>query len=318
MHGQRLCGARLQAQGHFVSLNSPSLRFVLLGSDTQIGMSLEQLFDQRQIPYRSLSVSELASVEALAAFLAGQSDKRFVVNCLFEESDDTGTHDGAFWGALNAQVIDCCRQHQQSLLTISSMRVFSGRTERSYHEDDSADADNVLGQRYRDLEQQVIASGLEAMAIRVDWLFSELLGNILTRLISAAVHQESLCISENLRGCPTDAHSVARVIVAMAEQLDCNTGADLSGIYHYADSDACSMYTFAKTAITIIKSMIDVRVEAIEKGDTAQMLDAVVAPESFVPSCQKILSTFGIKQRPWRRSVHEVLKKKLQAELPQV
>ncbi len=298
-----------------MSLNSITLKFVLLGSDTQTGMSLIGLFEERNIPFESFTLSECAAAESISECLQAFASYPFVVNCLFESAEDR--LDCSLWAGLNQQIVNTCQQQKQTLIMLSSMLVFSGRSERSYLETDKPDAETDVGVLYRLLESQALDSDIEALVLRTGWLFSEQLNNILTQLISAAVRQECLQFSGNLKGCPTDAHSVAKVIIAMAEQIDCHASSPaLSGIYHYADSDVCSIHTFAKTVITIIKSMTDVKVETIEEGDTQDMIDAVTEPENFEPSCKKILMTFGIKQRPWRRSVHEVLKNKLQTPEP--
>ncbi|MEJ2044204.1 MAG: sugar nucleotide-binding protein [Reinekea sp.] len=299
-----------------MSLNSPSLRFVLLGSDTQTGMALVQQFEERQILYHAASVADLKSAEQVSDFLASHVTDRFVVNCLFEENSSDDSLSSVLWADWNQRIIHLCNKQQQTLISLSSMRVFSGKSDHAYAENEAPDSETSIGVVYQQLENQILESGVMAVILRVGWLFSEQLGNILTHLIRAAVRRESLRVSGNLRGCPTDANSVAKVIIAVAEQLDCNTGLpELPGIYHYADSDACTMHTFAKTVVTIVKSMTDVKVESIEEGDSPEMVDAVTEPENFEVSCKKILFTFGIKQRPWRRSVHEVLKKKMIADM---
>jgi dTDP-4-dehydrorhamnose reductase len=212
-------------------------------------------------------------------------------------------------------IAQCCHELDKTLFHLSSSLVFSGKSTRAYTETDECDSTTALGRAFQLLEKKVMEVNPKSVILRASWLFSEQVDNFLTRLVGAAISSESLQITGNLRGCPTDAHAVAKVFVGMAEQIDCGTSSpELWGVYHYADSDACSMHTFAKTVITVVKSMAEVRVETIEEGDTPGMIDAVIEPENYELSCKKILSTFGIKQRPWRRSVHEVLKEKFSSQ----
>jgi len=289
---------------------SDSLSFFILGSDGQVGMALCQYLSERQIPHLSLSTQELQAPNVLKERLASVSC-RYVVNTVCEEPSEGVEPDWGRWAAIASDVAVSCEEQEKVLFHISSAKVFSGESPRAYVETDEPGPKSDLGKAYWEIEQQTAKQCEMSIILRVSWLFSEQVDNFLTRLVGAAIRQESLQVSGKLRGCPTDAHVVARVIVAIAEQVDCGTSEPpLWGTYHYADSDACSMHTFAKTVITVVKSMAEVRVETIEEGETQTMVDTIAEQENYELSCKKILSTFGIKQRPWRRGVHEVLKHK--------
>ena len=207
-------------------------------------------------------------------------------------------------------VANLSKELDKPLLQLSSSLVFSGKSLRAYTETDATDATSPLGLTYIDIEQQIQGIWPKVIIVRASWLFSEQVGNFLTSLVGAAIRLESLNVSGNLKGCPTYSLTLAKVFVAIAEQVDCGAEPALWGIYHYADSDACTMHTFAKTVITVVKSMAEVRVENLVEGSSATMIDAVTTTENYELSCKKALSSFGIKQRPWRRSIHDVLKEK--------
>ncbi|EAR09623.1 sugar nucleotide-binding protein [Reinekea blandensis] len=296
-----------------MALNSSTLTFLILGADGQVGAALTAYLDSREIPYRAIATADALDPEKLRTILAAPANERFVANLLFEEPEHFSQSIDDTWQAAAALIAeDCGKDDDRQLLQLSSGRVFSGFSARGYHESDEPDAVSEVGQSFIRLEQQTMARCPDAVLLRVDWLFSESRNNFLNRLVDAAIHKEELCISTSMRGCPTDAHTVARVLVAMSEQIDCGVSKpDLSGVYHYADSDACSLYTFAKTVITVVKSMSEVRVETIGEVDTRPLVDGERQSENHELNCRKILSTFGIKQRPWRRSLQEVLKHRL-------
>jgi dTDP-4-dehydrorhamnose reductase len=287
----------------------------VLGSDGQVGLSLCQLMDSRKIPYVALTTEECSVSKNIISAIQSNIEFPFVMNTLFEEPPEGANPDLQHWLSTCEQIAHSCHELDKTLFHLSSSLVFSGKSTRAYTETDECDSTSPLGRAFQLLEEKVLEINPNSVILRASWLFSEQVDNFLTRLVGAAISSESLQVSGNLRGCPTDAHAVAKVFVGMAEQIDCGTSSpSLSGIYHYADSDACSMHTFAKTVITVVKSMAEVRVETIEEGDTPGMIDAVIELENYELSCKKILSTFGIKQRPWRRSVHEVLKEKFSSQ----
>ena len=294
---------------------SPTLAFVVIGSDGQVGSSLVELLNSRNIPSFSISSEDAFDHERLGQLLEQYQGVRFIVNALYEEPPEGLPTDFTQWCEVAEQIAMQARDYDQVLLQLSSALVYSGRTNRAYIESDLPDATSTFGRTMQLIEGRAVELNPKTISIRVGWLFSDQVGNFLTQLVGAAISQETLSFSGKLRGCPTDSQAVAKVFVAIAEQVDCGVDEpELWGVYHYADSDACSMHTFAKTVITVVKSMTEVRVETINEGDSPEMIDAVLEPESYELNCKKILSTFGIKQRPWRRSVHEVLKKKFSSQ----
>lgn len=291
--------------------NSPTLAFVVIGSDGQVGSSLVQLLEARAIPHVAIKTEDAFDEERLSEALTQHQNYKFVVNALFEEPPEGLSTDFKQWREVASVIAQISEQNNQIILQLSSAMIYSGKSSRAYTENDEPDSETDFGLCMKYIERDACKINPQTIFVRVGWLFSDQVGNFLTYLVGAAISQETLSFSGKLRGCPTDSQAVAKVLLAMAEQIDCGVKEPtLWGVYHYADSDACSMHTFAKTVITVVKSMTEVRVETIDEGDSPEMIDAVLEPENYELNCKKILSSFGIKQRPWRRSVHEVLKKK--------
>ena len=267
-----------------------------------------QLLKSRSIPYVALRCEHCWQEDALRAFLVEHRKVQFVLNALFEQPEESAQPDFKQWYSLAQRLQVETHANKQVLLLLSSAQVFSGGSARPYLETDQPDAGLPYGDAMAAIEQSVLKAGQQSIVVRVGWLFSDQPEHFLACLVDAAVQQEKLSFSGKLSGNPTDSNAVAKVFLAIAEQVDCGVEEPaLWGIYHYADSDACTMHTFAKAVITVVKSMTEVRVESILESDSPDMVDAVLQPENYELSCRKILSTFGIKQRPWRRSVQEVL-----------
>ena len=287
---------------------SATLSFLVLGSDGQVGLALCQYLTERRVPYQGISAQDCASVDQLAQQIA-TTGHHYVVNLLFEEPTDWDLAAFDHWTLWAETIAFGCAQHERVLIQLSSARVFSGKLVRGYLETDVPDSVSPLGQKYWAIEQLTVELCPQSVLVRPGWLFSEYGQNFLTQLVDVAIAQQTLKITGKLRGNPTDAHALAKVLLGMAEQIDCNTPEPLLwGTYHYGDSDACNLFTFAKTVITVVKSMTDVRVETVEEGETQTMVDTIADQENYELACKKILSTFGIKQRPWRRGIHDVLK----------
>jgi dTDP-4-dehydrorhamnose reductase len=89
---------------------------------------------------------------------------------------------------------------------------------------------------------------------------------------------------------------VANVITAITEQL--HFEADAWGIYHYCSADRVSEYQFAE-------AILAQAAQYGEPGSTEPIsrAQADLSHTGGLLGCQKILNTFGIKQRSWRRNL---------------
>jgi dTDP-4-dehydrorhamnose reductase len=197
------------------------------------------------------------------------------------------------------QLAEACSVADIPLLHLSSVLVFDGDKSAPYQEGDAEAPYDAVGESCLQLEEAVAANARRFVILRTASVFSSSGDNLLTQIIRLAEQRKTLVFDPSLAGCPTCADDVARVIIAIVLQLHC--GADSWGIYHYTSSDVTSGYQFAE-AVLAVASQFDrelhlehVRLEerAVERPEHLQIDPIVVA-------CQKLLNTFGIKQRPWR------------------
>jgi len=206
-----------------------------------------------------------------------------------------------------AQLADVCGENEIPLLHLSSVRVFDGDKNAPYQEGDAEAPFDELGALCLQLEEIVATHAKQFVILRTASIFSHTGDNLLTQTIRLAEQGRTLVFDPSLSGCPTGANDVARVIIAILLQLHC--GADSWGVYHYTSSDVTTGYQFAE-AVLAIASQFDrelnldqVKLEerAVDDPDHLQ-LDPVQV------SCQKLLNTFGIKQRPWRSQLTSVVR----------
>jgi dTDP-4-dehydrorhamnose reductase len=278
------------------------LCFCVLGSNTQIGHALCDYLLEREIPFTALDLDDQGDI----ALCSEQIEEAYIVNTLPEEHPSGLLMNEDQLLNVTEKLAAFCQSNDRVLMQISSASVFDGQKKTSYKETDATHPITDSGQLLLKCEHKAQQRCASTIILRTSWLFSDEGDNYLTRLCSAAINEQQMRFSGSMKACPTHTLSIAKAFVAMAEQIDCRTEPALWGVYHYVDSDACSMFTFAKTAITVIKSMADVKIETIEEL-TAE--EGGIS-ESYELSCRKILSAFGIKRNPWRRGLHDTLKQK--------
>ncbi|MBU2864757.1 NAD(P)-dependent oxidoreductase [Reinekea forsetii] len=286
--------------------HSPSLQFCILGPESQVGQALVTYFTEREVPFSVINSDDLAgTLDSSDRF-----NETYFVNALPVECPSGRPLNESLLLSVTEKLAAFCQANDRVLFQLSSASVFDGQKKSAYKESDATHPVTEIGQLLLSCEHKAVQRCASTVILRTSWLFDSEGDNYLTRLCNAAVSETELRVSGVMKACPTGASSVAKAIVAMAEQIDCGSEPDLWGVYHYVDSDVCSMYTFSKAAINGIKALTDVKVETVievsaEEGGVE---------ESYELSCLKILSTFGIKQHPWRRGLSECIKKKFTSD----
>ena len=103
-------------------------------------------------------------------------------------------------------------------------------------------------------------------------------------------------------GVPTPASDVARVLMAIAQQVSCERRN--WGTYHYTAKEAVSRQ---KLLTMIIEEVNKYRTEPQQEMSPEPELAPAPRPLNLQLNCQKILENFGVQQRPWREELERVV-----------
>jgi dTDP-4-dehydrorhamnose reductase len=105
---------------------------------------------------------------------------------------------------------------------------------------------------------------------------------------------------------PTAVEDLARVILAISLQVDCDV--DVWGTYHYAPLEALRESEFVQQLVKFaaqhdesVYRLLDHLTINMERTEHPQIPNATLASK-------KIFETFGIKQRPWHGSLQRLVK----------
>ncbi len=193
------------------------------------------------------------------------------------------------------------------LLQLSDCQVFSGQQQTAYRETDEPDTQTPYGAMRWAGERAVIDSCHKYIILRTGELFSSLEQNVLTSLVDAWRRHESAPVSVRYQFCPTAVRDVARVIVALLQQLSC--GIEPWGVYHYCGTDAVSYRDFAR----LVKQILESQPECVFPMELHEMAEGL-QPLSWALDCGKIRDTFGIKQHAWRAGLTSAVKRVLSVQ----
>lgn len=286
------------------------LRILLTGSDSPLGLVLHEFLLQvgrhEVIPLTRATCRWKSERQAKKAVQRAKVDAMVDLRVLTaldsaEEITDLEV-DRCDWLA------KACQRNGVAYLHLSSSRLFSGRLDRLYSEDDYPDSDDKVGRALLRAEEAVRDRCERHLILRLGPVFSHHSGNWLPGMMARLGSEEKLSLDNNLRGNPVAADDAARVISGLLDQL--SAGAEPWGIYHYCSSDNTNAFELAEALLAAASQFAEFDATRVE-------LDEM--PEAHLPAnraldCRKIRNTFAIKQVPWRDFVTDTVKLYFQAQ----
>ena len=185
---------------------------------------------------------------------------------------------------------------QAKMVYLSTDYVFDGNKREPYLESDSPHPLNVYGRSKWKGEQYVQELVKDPLIVRTQWLFGRYGKNFVTSILRQAGEKRVLSIVNDQIGSPTYTVDLAKAISALIQF-------DASGIFHVANSDLCTWYTFGQ-AILKLSGMDKVRVIPISSKELGR---PAIRPSYSVLNCQKLKKKTGLTLRSWSEALKEYL-----------
>ncbi|MBL4819882.1 MAG: sugar nucleotide-binding protein [Gammaproteobacteria bacterium] len=204
-----------------------------------------------------------------------------------------------------ALLAEVCAHRELPLIHLSSCYVFDGEKKLGYNEQDELNPMGVYGKTAMEAEQ-IVAKLPRHIIIRAGLLFGREQCTTIKSWIKTFKKNAGAITVIRRRFSPTANEDLARVVVAVCQQVDC--GASVWGMYHYCGLETKKESEFVKQVLNYASQY--------DEG-IYQLLDSVkiterqpVAPEipNTTLSSKKIFDTFGIKQRSWHGSLKSTIK----------
>ena len=293
------------------------MKLLIVGAESQIGSALVSLLTERAVPFEKISFidASAASTDDLEKRIRTQHIN-FIVNVDHVEGFRT---EGFSQRELEQrhvflpqQLAKVAESIEIPLLQLSDYQVFSGSNEKPYTEEDEPHSQTLYGVTRWQGELSVQRFTHRYIILRVGTIFCTQGFNVLTVLLDQWKQGQARELSSTLQFSPTPTTDVARVIYAILQQLEC--GARVWGIYHYCSADIATPYDFAEVLLAARVQFVgvenEIKIKAVQGTGTAKNKSRALqsAPANAVLVCQKILNTFGIRQRPWRGELTRLVK----------
>jgi len=180
------------------------------------------------------------------------------------------------------------------MVYLSTDYVFDGNKREPYLETDPPHPLNVYGRSKLKGEQYVQELLEDALIIRTQWLYGKYGKNFVSSILRQASGRRALSIVNDQIGSPTYTIDLAKAMVVLIQY-------DARGVYHVANSDLCTWYTFGQ-AILKLWGMDKVRVIPISSKELGR---PAIRPSYSVLNCQKLKKETGLTLRPWSEALKE-------------
>jgi dTDP-4-dehydrorhamnose reductase len=206
-----------------------------------------------------------------------------------------------------------CKTAGIPLIHISTDYVFDGSKEGAYREDDPVNPLGVYGRSKEAGDRAVREALVEHVILRTAWVYSAHGHNFVRTMLRLASERPILRVVADQIGSPTSAADAARAIAAIVPHLA--AGKRHWGTYHFAGAGAVSWYGFAKAIFEFAAPWRGPppQVEAIT---TAEYPTPARRPANSVLDCRHIAEAFGIRPRPWRDALADVIRELYEAARP--
>jgi len=179
---------------------------------------------------------------------------------------------------------------------LSTDYIFDGKKKEPYLEDDPPNPLNVYGRSKWKGEQYVRELVKDALIVRTQWLYGRYGNNFVNSILRQAREKKVLSIVNDQIGSPTYTVDLSEAISVLLQY-------DARGVFHIANSDLCTWYTFGQ-AILKLSGMERVKVIPISSKELGR---PAIRPAYSVLHCQKLKQVTGMSLRPWSEALRDFI-----------
>ncbi|TCD23075.1 dTDP-4-dehydrorhamnose reductase [Pseudomonas sp. IC_126] len=288
------------------------MRILVCGAGGQVGHELVDRANKYGLEALSMTREQLDITDAdqVAAVVALLEPGMIINAAAYTHVDNAETHsEQAF--AVNregaARLAEAARYACIPLLHISTDYVFSGEAREPYREEDEVEPTGVYGASKLAGEEAIRAVLDEHLILRTSWVYGAHGHNFVKTMLRLGRQRDSLSVVADQFGCPTQAGSIADVLLQLAQRY-AREGALAWGLYHYSGRSPCTWFDFAVEIFrqAAVKGMLPKQPQ-VSSITTAQYPTPARRPAWSVLDCTRFETTFGIATHDWHEELSVVL-----------
>ena len=222
-------------------------RVLVTGGQGQLGRCIQDVskaYSDIEFFFRdskSLDISNFLMVDTILK----KESFDYCINCAaytnVQEAEKNPDKANALNGAAVRNLATLCKETNTILIHISTDYVFDGEKEEAYTIQDHPNPINAYGKSKLLGERYIQDIMSDYFIIRTSWLYSQYGKNFYKTIVEKAKEEAILHITDEEKGCPTNATNLAGYIVKLII-----VASKSYGIHHYTDGETMTWYSFAK------------------------------------------------------------------------
>lgn len=280
------------------------MKIWIVGSSGLLGRTLQTLCERQKLKYlvTSRTQSDITDLDALRR-CAEKNCPTHIVNCAAYTDVDGAEKNPEYAFKVNSEgaenVAVVAKEFDTRLVHISTNFVFDGLKKTPYFETDPCSPLGVYGKSKWEGEQKILDAFPTACIIRTSWLFGRGGKSFISSLIELLKKHQEMRIVEDQTASLTFCEDLASAILGLL----CH-----SGMFHFANSGACSRYRIAE----------EIYRETKGKGASLACNRLIPVPSTAFPSAaprpfysvlntRKVESVLGTAPRSWNDALKDFL-----------
>jgi dTDP-4-dehydrorhamnose reductase len=296
------------------------MKLMVVGSESQVGIELVNLLDSEQVNHVAFNSDDGLFIDHRDnVHLLEEHQPDFLVNTTLYPFVDRAEEEIERCRLKNLEIpralAKACAEKDIPMIHITSPYLFDGNKVGPYTEKDEPNPVNLYGEIHLASEEAVASNHAKFLVIRLGLVFSSGEDNFVGRVLNHVGEEDRMEVIGQQLACPTSAAHAANVLLAICKQLSCNIEA--WGVYHYCDVEAVTRSAFLEAIVEESERHPELQTRHVERVSSAQHKGSAKRPMNAVLSCQKLLYTFGIKQKSWRVGLSKVVATLAEARIQQ-
>ena len=278
-------------------------KVLVIGAGGQLGQCIKKIVAQRSITevvFPDEGAANILNVADLSV-LFHQEQPNYVINCAAYTAVDKAEDEADLAKAVNetgaSNLAQLCKQHQATLIHISTDFVFEGNEIKLLIEEDVTKPISVYGATKLDGELAIAEELDQHIILRTSWLYSEFANNFVKTMLKLGAERDELNIIADQVGTPTYAIDLANTIFDIIQNPE-----KKYGLYHFSNEGVTSWFDFAKAIFDF--SGTQVRVNPIP---TSAYPTRAKRPHFSVMDKTKIKKDYSISVPYWMDSLKECI-----------
>lgn len=288
------------------------MKLMVVGSESQVGGELVSLLETQGVDFVAFDSDEQLFIDHREIVqLVQDHQPDFLINSTLYPFVDRAEEEIERCRLKNLEIpralAKACKEVDIPMLHLTSPYLFDGDKVGPYTEKDAPNPVNLYGEIHQASEEAVSSILEKHIIVRLGLVFSSGEDNFVGRVLDHGGEDERMEVIGQQLVCPTSANSAAEVLLAICKQLSCDI--QVWGTYHYCDVEAVTRREFLAAVIEEAERHPELQARHVEQVSSAQHKGSAKRPMNAVLNCQKLLYTFGIKQRSWRIELSKVVVK---------